>query len=389
MTALALQEVLAEARVPLSALADECGVSRSTLSVLTNHGRWPRRIPELRQRLSECLVRRGLDPAIALRKKKAATRANAPRPVVPAVHTHEQENDTMLLRKQSVTPKARQHFGLTRDPFAECQEPGDVYASPDVRYVRDAMLDKARYGGMLAVIGESGSGKSTLREELIERLTRDDASVIVIQPYVVAMEATDTVGKTLRAMHIGEAIMRAVQPLAQIKSSPEARFAQLHGALQESARSGHRHLLIIEEAHAMPVPTLRHLKRYLELKDGMRPLLSIILIGQPELGLKLSEKDPHVREVVQRCEIATLAPLDDHLGRYLTHRFARIGADRSKILDDAACDAIRAHLATSGRDRGSMLYPLAVHNVAARAINAAAELGAPRVTADIVRESAR
>jgi hypothetical protein len=57
-------------------------------------------------------------------------------------------------------------------------------------------------------------------------------------------------------------------------SSPEARFRQLHEVLRDSHRTGARHVLLIEEAHCLPVPTLKHLKRYLELKDGMKPLLS-------------------------------------------------------------------------------------------------------------------
>ncbi|MFP4733744.1 AAA family ATPase, partial [Pasteurella multocida] len=85
---------------------------------------------------------------------------------------------------------------------------------------------------------------------------------------------------------------------------------QLHRVLKDSARAGNQHVLIIEEAHSLPVPTLKHLKRFFELEDGFKKLLSIVLVGQPELKLKLSERNFEVREVVQRCEIVTLEPLD-------------------------------------------------------------------------------
>jgi type II secretory pathway predicted ATPase ExeA len=126
------------------------------------------------------------------------------------------------------------------------------------------------------------------------------------------------------------------------------------------------------------------LKRFRELKDGLRPLLSVILIGQPELAIKLSEHDPEVREVAQRIEIITLPALGNHLADYLAHRFKRVGIPLDKIADRGALDALRTKL-TPARSDGSLLYPLAVHNVLAAAMNRAADLGAPLVTADILR----
>ncbi len=57
----------------------------------------------------------------------------------------------------------------------------DVFTTPDIRYVREALYQTARHGGFMAVIGESGAGKSTLRRDLIERINRENAPVIVIE----------------------------------------------------------------------------------------------------------------------------------------------------------------------------------------------------------------
>lgn len=289
----------------------------------------------------------------------------------------------MLLRKQGLAPQTRRHFGLVRDPFAEPATPEDVFLGTDYRYVRETMYQVARHGGFLAIVGESGAGKSTLREELIERLVREEQAVIVVQPYVLAMEGSDVTGKTLKSVHIAEAVMAAVAPLAKVRSSPEARFAQLHGALRDSARAGHSHVLVIEEAHCLPLATLKHLKRFRELKDGMKPLLAVILLGQPELALKLSEHNPEVREVVQRIEMVALPSLGTDLEGYLQHRFRRVGVELGKVLAPAAVEALRARLAPAGGP--SLLYPLAVHNMLGLAMNRAAQLGAPIVDADVIR----
>lgn len=285
----------------------------------------------------------------------------------------------MLAHRVRVNQSARQHFKLARDPFLDCQEPSDVWMSSDIRYVREAMWSTARHGGFVAIVGESGAGKSTLREELLERLQREQQPVIVIQPYVLAMEGRDSMGKTLRSQHIAEATVRTVAPTAEPCSSPEARFHQLHEVLRQSARTGMRHLLVIEEAHALPIPTLNHLKRWLELKDGMRSLVGILLIAQPELLKKLT--GAAVREVAQRMELIQLTPLGPGLREYLSHRFSRAGSSLEAVMEANAVDAITNVL----RD----VYPLALHNLLGRAINTAASLGAPKVTADMVREGGR
>ena len=130
------------------------------------------------------------------------------------------------------------------------------------------------------------------------------------------------------------------------------------------------------------------MKRFFELEDGFKKLLSIVLVGQPELKLKLSERNFEVREVVQRCEVVELAPLDNCLEQYVDWRLQSIGRKTSEIFDDTALDAVRERLIlTNSRNKAqtSLLYPLAVGNLLTAAMNLAAELGAPQVTADVVK----
>ncbi|MGB5147480.1 MAG: AAA family ATPase [Porticoccaceae bacterium] len=382
---LGLKRLLAAQGIRQEDLAAAVQISRPALSSLINYGVLPKRYDRaaVEERITDYLSRRGVGNT-ARTKKLEPARWRATAPDQPQQSDPTEENLVMLLRKQSLTSAARRHFNLPGDPFADPTTADDVFLSPDIRYVRESMHQVARHGGFLAVIGECGSGKSTLREELIDRLRREERAVIVIEPYVLAMEGTDTIGKTLRSQHIAEAIMACVAPLARTRRSPEARFRQLHESLRESGRAGHSHVLIIEEAHSLPLPTLKHLKRFRELKDGLRPLLSVILIGQPELAVKLSEHNPEVREVVQRIEIVHLPTLGPSLGDYLTHRFNRLGVALDQVLERAALDALRSKL-TPSRGDDSLLYPLAVHNALAAAMNRAADLGVPVVNADLMR----
>lgn len=295
----------------------------------------------------------------------------------------------MLLQFTPITQKALEAFHLRRNPFVDdVVTRADVFQSPATRYARAALVDAAQNHGFIAIVGESGAGKTTLVDELEQRLIdegRDE--VLVIKPYVLGMEASDTRGKTLRASHIAEAIADALDPDVKLKSSSQRRFAQLHELLKASRRAGRRHLLVIDEAHCLPVPTLKHLKRFVELKDGLARLMGVALVAQPELRGLLHSQNPEVREVMQRCEIVELPPLDADLEAYLAHKFKRFELTLEQVFERDAFDAIRARLIYTPRGAKagvSTCYPLAVHNLVSRAMNAAAAVGYPQVDAHVV-----
>lgn len=300
----------------------------------------------------------------------------------------------MLLRAQRLTPEARQQFGILRDPFVnEIRDVADVFETPDIRYVRASVRQTALHGGMLAVISESGGGKSVIRKDTQAWVNNGHDEIIVIEPYVVGTSNHSRVGKPLLASDITARVIKTLDPQAKLRITLESRTDQMHAMLRESSKMGHKHVLIIEEAHDLAVPTLKSLKRFYEIEDGFAKLLSIVLIGQTELRRKLSEKNPEVREVVQRCELITLPPLDNHVGEYLAHKFKRVDVDISSVLDAGAVDMIRTVLRRTvnetfgGKKQSveqSLCYPLAINNLVTRAINLAAEIGAPKVTAELV-----
>lgn len=375
-------------------------ISQAVISQLVNHNIWPRSIKreELEQKIEKGLIKLGLsnDYLLNIFEEETDTAEILADDAVP-VDSNENEHLTkesayMLLRKQTINRDARAHFRIPRDPFTdEMTEDADVYLSDDIRYVRAAMRQTAKHGGMLSVIGESGSGKSTLRHDLIDWININHEPITVIEPYVLGLEDNEVKGKSLKSMDISSAIISAINPQAKPKRSAEARARQMHELLKNSALSGRKHLLIIEEAHGLPIPTLKHLKRFYELQEGFKKLLSIILIGQTELQTKLSEYNPEVREVVQRCEVVNLKPLDFKVEEYIKHKFARIDMDYTTLFDSSAFNEIINRLRVATTRRGekqvrSLCYPLAVNNLISNALNLAARIGAPRVTGEVIVE---
>lgn len=415
---LIMGSILTDYGISQARLAREVSISRAALNVLIKTGQFPKQGSETALKSAICdalraagVVDRDLveafftdDAQEDCTPGKSPERAR-PRPAnvttprssaAPSGTTSQpwEVESEMLLRKQTLSEAARRKFAIFRDPFDEPQQASEVFLSRASRVVREAMWQTAIGNtNFLAVVGESGAGKSTLREELAERLRAESRPVVLIAPYVLGMEENDKKGRCLRSDHIAEAILHAVAGGDTPKRSPEARFRQLHEALIASSRMGMQHLLVIEEAHGLALPTLKHLKRFLELKDGMRRLISVLLLGQPELREKLDERRAAVREVAQRCQIVTLPPLDASLGDYLAHRFASAGLDLAAIVEPTAVDALMQALTITQRHGSgpgdtqviSLTHPLVANNLLTAAINQAASLGAPRVTAELVR----
>ncbi|OPY15635.1 MAG: hypothetical protein A4E66_00039 [Syntrophus sp. PtaB.Bin001] len=280
---------------------------------------------------------------------------------------------------EMLSQEVMKYFKIFRNPFIDdIQKDSDIFMSEEHRYIEAAMIDAARHGGFLAVIGEVGSGKSVMRRRVVEQLKRD-GDVIVIFPQMI--------DKTrVNAASICDAI---VMDLSEQRPAMrlEAKTRQVHRLLLERAKQGFRSALIIEEAHDLHTNTLKYLKRFYELEDGYRKLLGIILVGQTELKNLLDEtRHIDMREVIRRIQTAEIKGLNGNTKDYLVLKFKRIGAKVEDIFEEDAFAAFSRRLTTMDRQNRTVshAYPLIVNNYAVRAMNMAYELGMPKVTEGIV-----
>lgn len=411
MATLILKALMADRKLTHAGLARHIGCSDATINLILNYDRWPKGYggpAVVQERITEYLIAQHVDlPSIAIAFNEAppGLRANEVLAMAaqaalsgPQTETNQPEDDYMLMRNYRLTREAKEHFRLPRDPFnEEMDSDEDVFLTDDIRYVRAALRQTAKHGGMLAISGESGSGKSTLRKDLHYWINNQREPITVIEPYVLGMDASDRKGQPLLATDITGALISQIAPGVPLRNS-KARAKQMHDILKESAKLGRKHVLLIEEAHDLAIPTLKHLKRFYELEDGFKKLLSIILVGQDELELKLSEHNPHVREVVQRCELVRLPALDNHAEDYLRHKLARVEVDFTNVFDAGAVDEIRNRLRTVVTDprRGaretrnkSLCHPLAINNLVSAAMNEAVKIGAPKVNAGLIAAAVR
>jgi type II secretory pathway predicted ATPase ExeA len=392
-----LKELCVDCGISQTRIGKATNLSRSSINLALNRGYLPKE-PDFKskveaeieddRRAAQWLIERNLrvediwnplgkdlrnvSPA-ADNQKMWATRKQ------PAMVPGNPEQITINMEVEMISQEAMKHFKIFRNPFIDdIQKDSDIFMSEEHRYIEAAMIDAARHGGFLAVIGEVGSGKSVMRRKVVEQLKKD-GDVIVIFPQMI--------DKTrVNAASICDAI---IMDLSESKPSMklEAKTRQVHKLLLERAKQGFRSVLIVEEAHDLHTNTLKYLKRFYELEDGYRKLLGIILVGQTELK-NLFNEQAHIemREVIRRIQTAEIKGLNGNTKDYLNMKFKRIGAKVDDIFEDGAFKALTQRLTTKDRRNQSIshAYPLIVNNYAAKAMNMAYEMGEKKVTEAVV-----
>ena len=366
-----------------------CGLSAASMSRLLK-GEYPKSTPKniLERQIVEFFLARGIPAEEMTGLGTAATAAPAnetePHTQIPGSHTTQETH--MLPDAQRLSSQAKKHFRLKRDPFQDdISEEDDIFLSASQYDALEAFTEASQFGRFCALVGESGSGKSTLRELFEERAKA--LKIQVIKPYVTDMSNADGKGRLLKSSQIHEAIIRKLAPGQRIPQTPEAKQSRSHCLLMESSAAGYRNVLVFEEAHDLPTQTLKHLKRFWELKDGLKRVFGILLIGQPELSTRLTVRMSwETREIAQRCALTILEPFDTaEIGHYLALKLARVGAESTTLFEPDAYEAIAAKLVrrqTQGRGQSNAIseaYPLAINNLVTQALNLCARIGIPTV----------
>ena len=281
---LKLKQIMTDLALSQSQLAAHVSLSPATIAQLINHSYWPRAAKQygLRDNITEFLKRNGATEeqiAVAFERNATAGQCGGARTTAFPVN----EDEHMSIRKQILHPQTLRHFKLPGNPFDEVNSADEFYANEQLRYTRAQLLDACKRGGFVAVVGESGSARprcaATCRSACSVRTCRSRSSAPTWwawSPMTSRARRSRRARSWTRSWRRSRRTSPAVQQRCAVPPAGESP--------QESHRTGTRHVVLIEEAHAMPKATLRHLKRFVELEDGFSRLLSVILLGQNELA---------------------------------------------------------------------------------------------------------
>lgn len=387
--------------------ANGAPLTKTAVSLISNWGEWPLKTPQhsIRMQITEYLRTRGvteeeISTAFELDDLSVKAGPEVRKPAhLRSVKTPEaqkpDEEDSLLLEPVMLKPHAKRHFKLVFDPFKldpSCSE--EVFQGEEQRYVIASLREAIENTRMVGLVGESGSGKSTMWAYIMDQYAQSGQPVHLIQP----MSTSLTVGggnskraEKLTGTAVLKSIITALEPGAKFRNDTEMLSRQAHALVAEQVAAGQRCCIVFEEAHDLSMAAIKQLKRFHEFKIGaFRRLLSIVLLAQPELLRTLNRAGGEAREVANRLEIIRMLPLENDLEPYIAHRLGRGSVSVASIFTADAIDTARKILV--GERDGQVIpmsYPLLVGNLLTRAMNLAADLGAPKVDAAIVRDAAK
>lgn len=202
------------------------------------------------------------------------------------------------------------HFGLRQDPFQN---------EPDLRFYFDSVSHSApqrridrglrQSKGLCVLTGESGTGKTLLTRRLLESLEEEifDAQLMLMMPG--ATSASSVLNRYARMVGVEEA-----------SEDRQSLLAQIYEQLAIVREEGRHSVLMLDDAHLFNREALAEIGGLLNLEYEDRRLVSILLVGLPELDETINNES----SLGQRVDVRTrIEPLDEkNTTDYLLHRLS-------------------------------------------------------------------
>lgn len=219
------------------------------------------------------------------------------------------------------------HWGLNEKPFENTPDPRFMYFSHEhlEAISRLTFAVKERKGAAL-LTGDYGCGKTVISRLLFEQLGQDKFEIgLVTNPLLGPLELIREI-----CLQLGIKVSKEMPKTKLLKD--------LNQRLYDNMNRGKDTVLIIDEAQAIDdVLAFEELRLLLNFQLNNRFLLTLILMGQPELRETIED----LKQLKQRLAIRYhLNPLNKgDTQKYITHRLEIAGA-RRKIFSNNASNIV-------------------------------------------------
>jgi general secretion pathway protein A len=259
-------------------------------------------------------------------------------------------------------------FGLVDAPFRLTPDPRYLFLS---RKHADALahlrLGLSESSGFVCITGDVGTGKTTVLRHFLGELAPESSVAYVVNPTLSPLELLQTIN--------------AEFGLPARRTSKKELIDHLNRHLLTQREAGSRAVVVVDEAQALSMEVLEHLRLLSNLETTTEKLLRIILVGQPQLRALLAH--PELAQLNQRITLRWhIGPLDrEETMAYVRHRLEI--ASEGQVRDVFSRPALRA---IHGRSHG---VPRLINMLAHRAMLAAFAAERRTVTLRSVRRAYR
>lgn len=221
-------------------------------------------------------------------------------------------------------------YGLNEKPFQILSDPAYLFMSK----AHESAYTHLEYGilenkGFVVITGEIGSGKTTLINYLLEKI-EDTIQTALINNTLVKP---------------GNLIKMLCQDFEiNIKGLDETELlTAFYQFLIDQYRKRKRVILIIDEAQNLSIEALEEVRMLSNFEMEKQHLFQVILVGQPELRLKLQRKS--LEQLAQRVSvhyhISGLGP--EEVDAYIKYRIQIAGGKNPDVFMPDALEAIYSY----------------------------------------------
>ena len=242
------------------------------------------------------------------------------------------------------------YFGLSQPPFSREVPAADLWREAGRQEHVDRLVETLQARRNALVTGEPGVGKNGLLWLLTDALSPVHNRVVYISHV--------TLGR--RDFYRQLALALGIEP----RGTPASLFEAIQRDIRQLSVEQRIHpVLVLDEAHLLPDSTLGHLHVLLNFDMDRKPLMSLVLVGLPEILARL--KLGIHRSLLTRLHThIALPPLTlEQATAYLRRRMELAGARQDLFLPDALAVL---HEATGGALRSLDTLAEATLGLAAR-----------------------
>lgn len=195
-----------------------------------------------------------------------------------------------------MTDDTQEFFQLRRRPFDKTLPDEAIWLDPDRTDAIDRLVDAVHARQHALVLGEPGVGKNCVVRGLRARLSPVHFRLTYVAH--VSLGRRDFYSQICMALGV------------ECKLMPATLYTAIQNNLATLARERVHPVLLLDEAHLIPDSSLSTLHVLANFQWDAEPVVSIILIGLPELGerLKLGLHRSLLTRIGHKIEIAPATP---------------------------------------------------------------------------------